>query len=100
MPHAHLLQILDEYYIGYQNTRLLLDAAGLTTPGRESSIGMILIGSQIAGHMKRSLKTDTVTFEIQPLRPLTPDERTAVTDAAHRYGRFLQRRVSLTFFTN
>jgi Winged helix DNA-binding domain len=94
---AHLLQILDEYYRGYQESRLLLDTAGRTTPGRESSIGMTLIGSQIAGHMTRILEPDTVTFAIRPLRPLGADERTALTTDADRYGRFLTRTATVTF---
>jgi hypothetical protein len=90
-PRAQLLQILDEYYRGYQDSRGLLDVAGLKAAGREASTGMTIIDSQIVGDMIRVLEPSTVTFRIRPLRPLHDDEEAAVHDAARRYGRYLGR---------
>ena len=91
-PRAHLLQILDEYYRGYQHTRNILDIAGLTVlGGRESAIGMLILDSQIAGDMKRTIDADRVTFDLRLLRGLTDDETQAVHAAALRYGHYLHR---------
>ena len=90
-PRAHLLQVLDEYYRGYQDSRALLDLAGLKAVGRESSTGMTIIDSQIVGDMSRVLEPGTVTFRIRLLRPLDDGEEAAVHDAARRYGRYLGR---------
>ena len=51
-PRGHLLQILDEYYRGYQETRYVLDAQGLMPKGRETSAGMAIIDGQIVGGMR------------------------------------------------
>lgn len=96
-PRAHLLQILDEYYRGYQATRGLLDLRGLKPPGRESSTGMTIVDSQIVGDMKRTVQPGRVVFEVRLLRPLDEGERGAVLDAAARYGRFLDREPSVVF---
>ena len=65
---ANLLQILDEYYRGYQHTRGLLDVAQRVPRGRESSTGMVLIDAQIVAGMTRNVGTDRVVFEIRGLR--------------------------------
>jgi hypothetical protein len=96
-PRAHLLQILDEYYRGYQDSRNLLALDGHQVTGRESATGMVIVDSQLLGHMKRTLSPEHVTFDIQLLRPLNDDEQSALQDAADRYGRFLNRPPRLRF---
>jgi Winged helix DNA-binding domain len=96
-PCAHLLQILDEYYRGYQHSRGLLDIASRMVAGREDSIGMAIINSQIVGGMSRTIGTEYVTFDIGLLRDLTGDETAAIHNAAARYGHFLNRAPRLTF---
>jgi hypothetical protein len=96
-PRAQLLQILDEYYRGYQDSRDLLDVAGLKPQGREASTGMTIIDSQIVGDMNRVLDPDTVTFRIRLWRPLDDGEEVAVHHAAERYGRYLGRAPSVRF---
>lgn len=86
---AHLLQIFDESYRGYQDSRRVLDADGHLPPGREASVGMVLIDGQYAGTLRRALGATTVTFEVSPCRDLDRSELAAVDDAAARYGRFL-----------
>ncbi|MGI8939727.1 MAG: winged helix DNA-binding domain-containing protein [Iamia sp.] len=86
---AHLLQIFDESYRGYQDSRRVLDADGHLPPGREASVGTVLIDGQYAGTMRRTLGASTVTFEVSPCRDLDRSELSALQDAAARYGRFL-----------
>ncbi|MFN8078104.1 MAG: winged helix DNA-binding domain-containing protein [Kineosporiaceae bacterium] len=96
-PRAHLLQLLDEYYRGYQDSRAMLDAAGLLTPGREPAVGMLVVDGQVLGRMRRSVQPRQVRFDVEPLRPLTDDELAATEQAAARYGAFLGRTPRLRF---
>ena len=88
-PRGHLLQLLDEYYRGYQDSRYVLDADGLLPRGREPSIGMALVDGQYAARMRRKIGKRSVRFDLDPLRSLDPDEVAALSEAAERYGRFL-----------
>ena len=97
-PQAHLLQILDEYYRGYQHTRGVLDVAGRKSmAGREESVGMTIVDSQIVGDMKRTVGANYVTFDVRLLRNVTDVETTAVHEAASRYGHYLNRTPTLKF---
>jgi hypothetical protein len=87
---AHLLQILDEIYRGYQDSRWALDADARLGRGREPSAGMALLDGQVAATMNRRVAA-TVTFELRPLRPITPREHGALAAVADRYGAFLER---------
>jgi hypothetical protein len=88
-PRGHLLLVLDELYRGYQDSREHIDVAGLQPSGREASIGMSLVDGQILGGMRRTDQRARVRFEVLPFRSLHDDERTALLEAAGRYGRFL-----------
>ncbi|WP_324653093.1 winged helix DNA-binding domain-containing protein [Georgenia sp. H159] len=87
-PVGHLLQILDETYRGYQDSRMVLDAEGIAPRGRETAIGMALVDAQLVGGMKRTVGS-RVRFEVMPYRPLRPPELAALEEAAARYGAFL-----------
>jgi hypothetical protein len=91
VPQGHLLQILDESYRGYQESRWVLDAAGLVPRTREAATGMALVDSQLVAAMKRSVVGDDVVFELWPYRALVDDDLSALQGAASRYGEFLGR---------
>src|SRR6266567_2775182 len=84
-PGAHLLQILDETYRGYQDSRWLLDAAGDVPRTREAAAGMALVDAQLLAAMRRTVARDHVQFDLRPYRPLTPPETEALDQAASRY---------------
>ncbi len=90
-PRAHLLQTLDEFHNGYQDSRPVLDVAGIVPRGRPASVGMVLVEAQMVAGMRRTVTATQVRFEVLPFRRLTRDERGAIDDAAERYGRFLDR---------
>jgi hypothetical protein len=90
-PAGHLLQILDETYRGYQDSRWVLDSEGIVPRARESAAGMALVDAQIVASMKRSVTPDRVTFELQPYRQLRPGDVAALGTTATRYGEFLGR---------
>ena len=88
-PRGHLLQVLDEMYRGYQDSRMVLDARGVVPRARESAIGMALVDGQMVAAMRRTVSSREVTFELTPYAPLTPAEQTALDEAANRYGNYL-----------
>ena len=95
-PAGHLLQLLDETYRGYQDSRWVLDAEGVVPRQRESAIGMALVDGQLVAAMKRTLDAKRVRFDLMPHRPLRAAERRALDDAAERYGAFLDRPAEIT----
>jgi hypothetical protein len=90
-PRGHLLQILDETYRGYQDSRWMLDADGIVPRSRESATGMALVDAQLVAAMKRTVDTARVIFELRPYRPLSADAVATLDAAAGRYGEFLGR---------
>ena len=88
-PTGHLLQLLDEMYRGYQDSRMVLDSDGVVPRGREAAIGMALVDGQLVASMKRTVGR-RVRFELDPYRDrLAPTELDALDQAAARYGAFL-----------
>jgi hypothetical protein len=88
-PAGHLLQILDELYRGYQDSRWVLDAAGIVPRAREAAIGMALVDAQLVAAMQRSVSAARVSFSLTPHRALRPRERAELRRAADRYGAYL-----------
>ena len=95
-PAAHLLQILDETYRGYQDSRWVLDAAGHVPRTRETAAGMVLADAQLLAAMRRTVSHDHVQFDLRPYRALTPAEIEALDQAASRYGEYLQLKAQIT----
>lgn len=90
-PEAHLLQLLDETYRGYQDSRWVLDAAGVVPRTREPAIGMVLVDGQLVGTMRRTLSDATVRFDVTPYPSWSDDYLRPLADEAARYGKFLGR---------
>jgi hypothetical protein len=95
-PAAHLLQILDETYRGYQDSRWVLDTARHVPRTRETAAGMALADAQLIAAMRRSLASDHVQFDLRPYRALTPSEIEALRQAANRYGAYLRLKAQIT----
>jgi hypothetical protein len=94
-PAGHLLQVLDETYRGYQDSRWVLDAAGDVPRTRESATGMALVDAQLLAAMRRTISNDHVQFDLRPYRALTSPEIEALDQAAGRYGEFLRLKAQL-----
>lgn len=92
---AHLLQILDELYRGYQESRWVIDADELLGRGREPSMGMALVDGQVVGTMTRSVAADAVELRVGLHREVGADEEQLLRDVARRYGSFLRRPATL-----
>jgi hypothetical protein len=95
-PAGHLLQILDETYRGYQDSRWALDAARAVPRTRETATGMALVDGQLLATMRRTIAHDTVLFDLQPYRALTATQIEALDQAAKRYGKYLRLDARLT----
>jgi hypothetical protein len=95
-PGGHLLQILDETYRGYQDSRWVLDAAGDIPRTRETATGMALVDAQLHAAMRRTITRDQVQFELRPYRPLKAGQIRAVEQAAARYGEYLHLKARVT----
>ena len=95
-PAAHLLQILDETYRGYQDSRWVLDAAGDVPRTRETAAGMALVNAQLLAATRRTISHDHVQFDLRPYRALTPPEIEALDQAARRYGEYLRLKAQIT----
>jgi hypothetical protein len=95
-PAAHLLQILDETYRGYQDSRWVLDAAGHVPRTRETAAGMALVDAQLIASMRRTVAHDHVRFDLRPYQALTPPETEVLDQAARRYGEYLRLKARIT----
>jgi Winged helix DNA-binding domain len=95
-PGGHLLQILDETYRGYQDSRWLLDADGVVPRTREIATGMALVDAQLRAAMRRVIARDCVQFDLRPYQALTPADIEALDQAARRYGDYLRLKARLT----
>ncbi|WP_021593545.1 winged helix DNA-binding domain-containing protein [Actinomadura welshii] len=95
-PAGHLLQILDETYRGYQDSRWVLDAAGDVPRTREAATGMALVDAQLAASMRRTIGRDRVRFDLRPYRALTRPQLEALDQAAGRYGEYLRLKTEVT----
>ena len=96
-PAGHLLQILDETYRGYQDSRWVLDAAGNVPRTREAATGMALVDAQLLAAMRRTIGHNHVQFDLRPYQTLTPPQIEAVDQAARRYGRYLKLNARLSW---
>jgi len=88
-PRGHLLQTLDEYHNGYQDSRYVLDEDGIVPRGRAATVGMALVDGQMVGGMRRTVRPGGVSFDVGLFRDLAADEHAALSAAAERYGAFL-----------
>ena len=96
-PSAHLLSVYDEYISSYKDRSAM---AGEDFGRWFNAMGntlqyVILIDGKFVGTGKRMLKRDTVRIQLNPLIELTQEEEDAITEAAERYGAFLELPVVL-----
>ena len=98
-PKAYLLQAYDECIVGYTDSRFLLDIAAVvpkqTPTERIVYPGALVIGTQVAGHWKRTLGTGTVRLDVALYRRLNGAQATALDEEAARLGRFLGREATI-----
>lgn len=92
VDRVFLLPGFDEYLLGYGDRSAVLDPefAPRICPGGNGMFSpTVVIGGQVTGTWKRTLKKGAVTIDVTPFRPLTSAETQALNAEADRYGRFL-----------
>jgi hypothetical protein len=92
MESVYLLPGFDEYVLGYGDRSAVLDQAYARRicPGDNGMfIPTLVIGGEVTGTWKRTLKKRAVVIEVTPFRPLAPAETQMLSVAADRYGEFL-----------
>jgi hypothetical protein len=89
---AHLLQMFDEYVVGYSQTRRALDRANISG-GLFSTInvrsGAIVLDTQLTGTWRRSVDRDAIVIEARLHRALDDARMQALLAEADRYAAFL-----------
>lgn len=90
-PRIHLLQGLDEYFVGYGESRTFCDQSGVRPSLVDRAIynGALILDSQLAGHWKRTLTRRAVTFAVALRTPFDDAQMRALQAAADAHGRFL-----------
>ncbi|MGH3394320.1 MAG: hypothetical protein ACRDPO_06485, partial [Streptosporangiaceae bacterium] len=79
-----------------QDSRWVLDTAGIVPRTRETLTGMALVDAQLLTAMRRTITAGHVHFELRPYQALTPLQIRALEQAAGRYGQFLHLNARLT----
>lgn len=88
-PRAHLLLVLDEYHNGYQDSRYVLDVDEIVPRQRGATVGMALVDGQMVGDMRRTVRSNAVSFDVGTFRDLDDSEMAALHDAGDRHGSFI-----------
>ncbi|HEX2152575.1 MAG TPA: winged helix DNA-binding domain-containing protein [Acidimicrobiia bacterium] len=101
VPRVQLLQGYDEYIVGYTESKWLLNLSGraATMGSRPVANGVVLAGTQVAGHWKRAMARTSVNFEIALYEPLDRAGAEALRSAVDRHGKFLSRKADFTVRT-
>jgi hypothetical protein len=96
-PRAFLLSIYDEYISSYKDHRAIADPSLNVRLRAQADIPayMVVIDGRMAGTCSRSLEKDSVTFSFQPFSPLSDADLHAITQAAQRFGEFLDLPASI-----
>jgi hypothetical protein len=94
---AHLLPAYDEYTVAYRDRSAVLDPLHARRPDSGNGIfgPTLVVGGQVVGTWKRTLKKGSVEVALNPFRPLKKNERQAAAAAAQRYGAFLGLQAAL-----
>ena len=89
-PRGHLLLDLDELHNGFQQSRYVIDEAGLVPRAtRYPAIGMALVDGQFVAVHTRTVTPQAVRFDLIGWRDLGSDDIDALTEAAARVGAYL-----------
>lgn len=98
---VHLLQPYDEYLVGYSESKPLLDLAGVVAGTRLDSAanGVLLLGTQVAGRWRRTLKSGEVALDVGLYEPFRAAASPGVQRAADAHGAFVERAATVTVGT-
>ncbi len=89
-PTAHVLQVLDEYFVAYTESRPMANLAGhpVLVPNENALVHPIVLDSQFVGFWRRVVNRTGIVAEMAPAIRLTATARKAVEAAFARYAGF------------
>ncbi|RIQ16107.1 DNA glycosylase AlkZ-like family protein, partial [Jiangella rhizosphaerae] len=95
---VHLLQPYDEYLVGYTESKRLLDLSGVVAGTRldGAATGVLLLGTQVAGRWKRTVRSGEVVVEAGLYEPFRAAATPGLQAAADVHGSFVQRPATVT----
>jgi hypothetical protein len=99
-PLVHLLPIYDEFLIAFKDrewcTPVLTSSAGVPALTPNTFVHQLVIDGRVEGFWTITARKEEVSVSVAPFGRLAPAHHAAVAAAAQRYGRVLQRPVTLT----
>ena len=98
-PQAFLLSLYDEYTIAYKDRSDISEKRAIE---RMISMGnaltaVIILDGKAVGTWKRFLKENSVEIKLNPFEKLNEDKIELIKEAAEKYGKFLNKNVSILF---
>jgi Winged helix DNA-binding domain len=94
-PHVVLLPSYDEYTVAYKDRSAALDPKHAVATRNGIFSPTILVDGRIAGLWSRRVTASGVSVALDPLGRVTRSQSRAIAEAAARYGRFVDRPVTL-----
>jgi hypothetical protein len=101
-PVVRLLQPLDEYVVGYQESRDVIDVSGAEAARRLTAglpSALVVVDGQIAGRWRRTVRIGWVDVEVVCHRPFDRVEMAALRAEADRHAAALDRAAQLSTST-
>lgn len=93
-PVVRLLTPLDEYVVGYSDSRGVIDLSGAEAAHRDIAglpSALVVVDGQVAGRWRRRVRASRVDIEVVGHRPLDAAEVAALHDEAGRHAAALGR---------
>jgi hypothetical protein len=89
-PMAHVLQVLDEFFVAYTESRPMANMAGhpVNVPNENALVHPIILDSQFVGFWRRVVNRTGIVAEVAPATRLAAPARKAVEAAFARYADF------------
>lgn len=99
-PRFQLMQVFDELFVGYAESRGLLDPDGEYGAVLNIAFGelthVVVEGDRIAGRWRQDKRGKRVQVTARLARPMSRQDREALEDAAARFGSFFGSTVDVT----
>jgi Winged helix DNA-binding domain len=98
-PLVHLLPAYDEYLIAYKDRDIAVDGVGARAGTFDAYGYFLTVGGRLRGTWRRTIGSKSASITVRTFRPPTRQEQRALTAEGSRYGRFINREVTVTVVT-
>lgn len=93
-PDVHLVQSLDEYIVGYRDSRDVTDLSGIEAANRDTlglPSALVLVDGQVVGRWRRKIRAAHVDVDVVCHRRLSDPEQAGLHAEADRHAAALER---------